>query len=122
MNHRLHVKIKLVVASKQPMERFRDDTAPLFLLFCICSLFGDHIGISVDSGYAPTGLSVGTEIALWSVDPQREAGYLTDAVVLNVRHDENSQSTYLALRISDQSTAVVLQQAAMGAIRVVIHT
>ncbi|MEY2635297.1 MAG: hypothetical protein RIS75_1237 [Actinomycetota bacterium] len=83
---------------------------------------GDHLGISLDSGYVPTGLEVGSEISLWSVDPQREAGYLTDAVVLKVSQDENSQSTYLAVRINQQATALVLQQAAVGAIRVVIST
>lgn len=82
---------------------------------------GVQLGISVDSGYLPTGLIAGSEIELWSVDPQREASYLTDAVVLTVREDENSQSTYLALRINELATTTVLQQAAVGAIRVVIH-
>lgn len=83
---------------------------------------GDQIGISVETGYLPSGLTVGQVVALWAVDPQLESGYLTQAVVLAIEADDNSKTTYLSLRISTETTPAVLQQAALGTLRVVIHT
>lgn len=83
---------------------------------------GDQIGISVETGYLPAGLSAGQVVALWAVDPQLESGFLAEAVVLAFESDENSKATFLSLRIDTESTAVVLQQATLGTLRVVIHT
>ena len=82
---------------------------------------GDSIGLSLDSGFLPKGLQVGEIVQLWSIDPQAESSLVAQGIILAIDHDDSARTSQLTVRVADEVTSVVLQQAAAGTLRVVVH-
>ncbi len=82
---------------------------------------GDSIGLSLDSGFLPSGLQVGEVVQLWSIDPEAESSLVAESLILAIEHDESARTSQITVRVADVVTSVVLQQAAAGTLRVVIH-
>jgi hypothetical protein len=82
---------------------------------------GDSIGLNLDSGFLPKGLQVGEIVQLWSIDPQAESSLVAQSIILAIDHDDSARTSQLTVRVADEVTSVVLQQAAAGTLRVVVH-
>ena len=82
---------------------------------------GDSIGLSMDSGFLPTGMQVGEIVQLWSIDPEAESTLVSEALILAIEQDDSARTSQITVKVAAGVTSVVLRQAAAGTLRVVVH-